>query len=586
MIAMNRVMPVVMLLGMSVGLFAQAGNRALEATGPVGQLPSADKRWAVLIGVDQYSDRTINGLLGAANDARAMKKTLVEAAGFREEQVVVLASGELEDRQPTRENVLTRLSAVLKLTPKDGLLVVGFSGHGIERQGEAYLLPQNAKLNDDVELLQETSLSVRRLKTMIQGAGIAQVIILLDACRNEPGGRADLKNPLTAGYVNGFRFDVRNQGVKAFATLYATSVGERAWEDVGNKRGYFSLALEEALRGKAANAKGEVTLGMAVRYLQERVPKQVNLWIGPEKKQLPWSEVTGFKAEELVLAVGTGKREEVAVLPKVDEEEVYFAECKERKGAFCEVYLKRYPKGKYVDLAVLYLGEGKKSEVLAPPVVGVSRVEAGELAAGTKRKGPDGLMYVWIPKGEFMMGCSPGDGECFDNEKPARRVEISKGFWMGETEVTQEAYERITGRNPSHFKGSNRPVVNVNWNEATEFCGRVSGRLPSEEEWEYGARAGSTQARYGLLDRVAWYDRNSGKTTHPVAQKEANAWGLHDMLGNVWEWTQTSYDSFSKVLRGGSWDFNSRITRVSSRGNLIRSGEYYVTGFRCVRDSL
>ena len=323
--------------------------------------------------------------------------------------------------------------------------------------------------------------------------------------------------------------------------------------------------------------------GASLKDVFERTRAEVYAASGKKQRPAIYDEVIGR------LVLREGKREErteVAVLPKVDEEEVYFGECKERKGAFCEVYLKRYPKGKYVDLAVLYLGEGKKSEVLAPPVVGVSRVEAGELAAGTKRKGPDGLMHVWIPKGEFMMGCSPGDGECFDNEKPARRVEISKGFWMGETEVTQEAYERITGKNPSRFKGSNRPVGGVTWNEASEFCGRSNGRLPSEEEWEYAARAGSKVARYGLLDRVAWHSGNSGDQTHPVAQKDANAWGLYDMLGNVSEWTETSYDSTTKVIRGGNYISYSEYARVSVGYNVGPSSQVTAFGFRCVRDSL
>ena len=195
----------------------------------------------------------------------------------------------------------------------------------------------------------------------------------------------------------------------------------------------------------------------------------------------------------------------------------------------------------------------------------------------------DGLTYVWIPPGRFMMGCSPGDTECFDDEKPARSVEIPSGFWLGQTPVTQQAYQRVTGQSPSHFKGANRPVETVSWDEAQSYCQAIGGRLPTEAEWEYAARAGSTGARYGNLDDIAWYSGNSGGQTHEVGQKQPNAWGLFDMLGNVWQWTadwfvQGSYRS----LRGGSWGYGPGVVRVSYRGRGVPGYRLNTFGFRCV----
>lgn len=127
--------------------------------------------------------------------------------------------------------------------------------------------------------------------------------MILDACRNDPSGRANADNPLTAAYTRGFDFDVRNREVEAFVTLYATAIGHRAYEFKEKRQGYFTWALVEGLKGAAANERGEVTLDGLVKYLQERVPKQVKLDLGAGKTQRPFAVVEGYKADELVLAV-------------------------------------------------------------------------------------------------------------------------------------------------------------------------------------------------------------------------------------------------------------------------------------------
>lgn len=197
----------------------------------------------------------------------------------------------------------------------------------------------------------------------------------------------------------------------------------------------------------------------------------------------------------------------------------------------------------------------------------------------------DKQCYVWIPPGTFTMGCSPGDKECFENEKPTRKVLIEKGLWLGQTPVTQAAYERVTHRNPSCFKGADRPVEQVSWDEAVAYCRAVGGRLPTEVEWEYAARAGSTGARYGEAIQIAWhgYDGDGGLETHPVGRKEPNAWGLYDMLGNVWEFTAGWYEEGrSRSLRGGSWFNNSRGSRASTRVSGQLDARSNFVGFRCV----
>jgi sulfatase modifying factor 1 len=222
-----------------------------------------------------------------------------------------------------------------------------------------------------------------------------------------------------------------------------------------------------------------------------------------------------------------------------------------------------------------------------------------KLAPGQIRENPkDGLAYVWIPPGTFTMGCSPGDSQCSDSEKPSHPVSISKGFWMGQTEVTQDAYQKVMGDNPSNFKGAQRPVEQVTWDAASKYCRTVGLRLPTEAEWEYAARAGTVGARYGDLDRVAWYDGNTGHGTKPVGSQRLNAWGLYDMLGNVWEWAADwdggykagkttdpvgppSGSGLNRVLRGGSWTSDAVKVRASYRAGI---GPWFGsddTGFRC-----
>lgn len=211
----------------------------------------------------------------------------------------------------------------------------------------------------------------------------------------------------------------------------------------------------------------------------------------------------------------------------------------------------------------------------------------------------DGQRYVFIPPGEFMMGCSEGDRECDDDEKPPQKVELTRGFWIGQTEVTQAAYEKVMKtQNRSYFKGADRPVEQVSWDDANAYCKAVGMGLPTEAQWECAARAGSKAARYGDLDQIAWYRANSKDQTQPVAAKAPNDWGLYDMLGNVWEWVADWYDEkyydqrVSKdplgpatgawrVVRGGSWFYSPKVVRVSFRSRGGLANRNYLIGFRC-----
>jgi formylglycine-generating enzyme required for sulfatase activity len=260
-----------------------------------------------------------------------------------------------------------------------------------------------------------------------------------------------------------------------------------------------------------------------------------------------------------------------------------------------------------------------------------------------------GIEFVKIQPGEFMMGCSANDNACNDDEKPAHRVRITKSFEIGKYEVTQAQWKAVMGTNPSVMQGDARPVESISKGEAQEFLSKLNAlndgyryRLPTEAEWEYAARAGSTGAYTGKLDEIAWYAGNSEDETHPVGKKKPNAWGLYDMEGNVREWVQdfyaANYYSTSPaedptgppagarggpggprggprgeqggqppegqrggrgprggrggrgpaqlpVMRGGAWDTRDSFVRVSARynyyGDTLRVSD---VGFRAVRE--
>jgi len=277
-------------------------------------------------------------------------------------------------------------------------------------------------------------------------------------------------------------------------------------------------------------------------------------------------------------------------------------------------FLNSHPSSRYDNIARLRLRAMGGEAVAARPPRGT---------VGTTRINDIGMQMIWIPSGSFMMGSPPSQAERDSDEGPQRLVTIAKGFWMGRYEVTQGQYEAVMGTNPSNFKncGNDCPVERVSWNDAKEFISRLNARndgfvysLPSEAEWEYAARAGTTTATaFGdsLSSTQANFDGNYpygnapkgpnlGRTVK-VGSYRPNAWGLYDMHGNVWEWAEDIYqdsytglptdgsantlrgDSSGRVLRGGSWVFNGDSSRSASRlGNNPTIRYNYFLGFRVV----
>jgi formylglycine-generating enzyme required for sulfatase activity len=425
-----------------------------------------------------------------------------------------------------------------------------YSGHGMQVDGENYLIPLDFAGQNETDVRYDAH-PLGRIQERMERSGAQLNMLVLDACRDNPY-RAAVRSGV-AGLA------APNVGRGTFIAL-ATAPGRTASDNPGGQYGLFTQYLLDALSVR----------GLGLDDVFNTVRERVDAASGG--RQLPWtsSSVVG----RYIFVPG-------AVAPVVDRE----------------------------------------------PQVGDSKVNP-----------TDGQRYMWIPPGAFQMGCSSGDAECFEDEKPTHKVTLTKGFWMGRTPVTVGAFTRYaqaTGKPmPPEKDSSGRvfnaaagddslPVVLVTWDEAAGFCGWAGMRLPSEAEWEYAARAGATSVRYGNLDDIAWYADNSGKQRidsaallhadpltygrrlfenndglKPVGQKQPNAFGLYDMLGNADQWTADwsggKYEASERqdpsgppggkyrVLRGGSFLSLSRNMRASFRSG---SGPGYRgsgTGFRCV----
>lgn len=215
------------------------------------------------------------------------------------------------------------------------------------------------------------------------------------------------------------------------------------------------------------------------------------------------------------------------------------------------------------------------------------------------------IEMVYLSGGTFQMGSNSGE---FESERPVHSVTLSS-FKIGKYEVTQKQWRQVMGTNPSHFtQGDDYPVENVSWNDVQAFIQKLCQmtgkpyRLPTEAEWEYACRGGTTGERYGDINAIAWYSGNSGNMTHPIGQKQSNSYGLYDMLGNVEEWCQDWHDFFyyyyspsydpkgpdtgvQRILRGGCYYYDEQGIRAAYRGAMNPTVKRSNYGFRLAMDN-
>ncbi|HME08272.1 MAG TPA: SUMF1/EgtB/PvdO family nonheme iron enzyme [Bryobacteraceae bacterium] len=632
------------------------------------------RKLALVIGNGAYPG---NVLKNPRNDAAAVARTL-RTLGFDD----VTEKHDLNNREMREE--IDKFAASIN---KGDLVWVYYAGHGVQANERNYLIPVDFK-GDEADLNYE-AYPADQLRDKLEKSGARLRILVLDACRNNPFRRS--KRDGTHGLVH------MDSSMEGTYIAFATADNSVAEDNPGESNGLFTKYLLTALTTSGMDlkqaferTKEDVYAAsdhhqrpytydgvVGQYYFNNNAPpglseqEEIAFWNGVDKadpqsldlylQRFPQGRFAPLARRNLAMSPaqqGAGRPLPVRALVSgapVSGAPVSGAPVSSApvsRATVGSAPVSRSPvssppvssppvssapvSGAPVSGALVSGAPVSGAPVSGPPVSGppVSSPTPGTVKTNPK----DGQRYVWIPPGNFMMGCSPGDRECSENEKPAHHVEISKGFWLAEMPVTVGAWKRYAAAlgesmppEPkfderalnANWSDDRQPMVNITWSEAGDYCRQAGGRLPTEGEWEYAARAGSTESRHGPLDAIAWDADNSGKAPidsadilktddknyarrlnangnvpHGVAQKDANAWKLYDMLGNVYQWTANWYhENYYKqndskdpqgppggqfrTVRGGSWVSDPRLLRVSCRMPVDPSIRRSDIGVRC-----
>ena len=516
---------------------------------------SPGKRYALLIGVNRYA-KPIKSLQFCVKDMELLADCF-EKTGIPKENIFLVTDDSPFELRPTGGVIRRQVETITSLAGPNDQLIVAFSGHGAMVNGESYLCPSDTDLKDKNSIVSRDWVFEKLEKCRAK-----QKVFIIDACRDEisfNGGKA-----VEGAHTLDDPFGADTHG---FILISSCDKKQQSWEHPEIQHGVFTYFLAQGLSGEARNDRGYVSIIGLFQYASSKtrsfVYRKFNMVQVPMFRQ--GGEMTDF------------------YLAKVDRPF--------RPGDFL---IKPFP---------------------------TEQLKAGDKHV-IKVNGVD-FTFRYCPPGMFMMGSPTSEAERLDEEKQ-HKVTLTKGFWILETEVTvamykayiddiryesdvetdyswQESDSQDSWLNPGFHQDDDHPVTNVSWSEAAGFCQWLSKKsglnftLPTETQWEYACRAGTTGAYAGVLDEMAWYNDNNGKT-HPVGKKKPNAWGLYDMHGNVWEWCldcmadypsvatdpiAASYGS-QRVLRGGGWNSLAGFCRSAFRFNNDPRNRNNNQGFRCV----
>jgi formylglycine-generating enzyme required for sulfatase activity len=549
---------------------------------PAHSQAAKTKKRALLVGVTKYNDARLTKLAYTENDVTKLAAELKEC-GFEVTLLTNTLGAKDEAKMPTAANIRKELEKSLKGLGNKDTFLLALAGHGLcfavedmgKKRDESFFCPFDARPRSGTTLAKnsETMLGYTELLKELDESGCGAKLLLVDACRDTPAG--------------GFRsaaVTMLPALPRGTAALFSCKAGEKSFEDAryAGGHGLFFHHVIQGIKGEAKDPKtGRVTWGRLASYVTEQVQEGAEA-VGDGFQQTPElrSEMTGTLTLRTGLTVVKGGEEKVEKV-----------------------------------------GKGKEKE---EKIEKVGKLEYLTIELGAKKVQ---MKLVKIPAGEFMMGADKDvDADAYDGEKPRHKVKITKAFWLGVLEVTQAQYEAIMGENPSHFcaTGGGKdqvagvatdefPVEQVSWDDAKKFLEKLSEqasekkagrkyRLTTEAEWEYACRGSvlceDKYKKFHFGDTLSSKQANFNddlKRTCKVGSYEANAFGLFDMHGNVYEWCEDGKREYAansesdpsgpllgaeRVFRGGSWYDFAWSCRSAFRLNRDPSNRLNSIGFR------
>ena len=515
--------------------------------------PAQAARLALLIGNDSYA--AAPQLKNARADADAMAVAL-RRAGY---QVTLVKDRTLRQMKDDVRQLKMRIRG-------GDEVVLFYSGHGVQIGAMNYLLPVDVR-SDSEDQVRDDGLALSSVLEELRAQKPALTLAIIDACRDNPfkgSGRAIGGRGLTGV-----------SGATGQMVIYSAGEGQQALDRLGDndpvKNGLFTRVFVREMEAA----------GVSVDQVARKVREEVNrLARHVRHDQVPaiYDQVLGqfyFYAPATVTIVAAPAADPALAIEAQDWQA---AQGSDTVAAY-QAYMAEYPRGLHLSTARIRLATLKEARQAAaqgsaiePTVAPVARPASSAAAGASFHDCADCPEMVVIPAGKGIAG-----------------------FALGQTEVTQGQWQALMGSNPSHFKqcGADCPVEYVSWNDAQQFIVKLNAgtgkayRLPTEQEWEYACLAGRKTEYCGgnVLGEVGWYNDNSDKKTHKAKGKQANAFGLYDMSGNVAEWTDSCWEGRCalRVVRSGSYGESSQEARAASRSGVSTGGQSYISGFRLAR---
>ena len=545
----------------TVGMLVLAGALAWRLEARADQ----PTQWALLVGIDRYERSDVASLNFAVADVKSLATTLKSVCHVPEDNVFVLTSDQSGDNAPKKNNVAYRLDWLAKHVKPADTVFFFFSGHGIEMDGNSYLMTWEADPRS-ASTLEETGVETRKLQTRLAAIKSNRLLVLIDACRNDPrSGKGSVDNKMGKGLAKDLVVTRRPSGAAASAnsgplsaTLFACSPNQRSYEWDQQGHGFFTYFLIQGLSGKAADASGRVTVGGLSAYLGTAVGRST-------ERNAPATQVPWLRAEGDVNSL----------------------------SSWTVVPVRPAAGGPPVEIPT---GAPQASPQVASQV---QPARPPDSPPGGEVVNPkDGTVLLMVPAGEFFYGARSDDAGAYDDEKPGRRLSLP-AFQMAKYPVTNAQYARFvaeTGHSSARRDswkeyavkwGDQAPLVCVDWNDANAYCQWAGLRLPSEQEWERAARGADGRIypwgdTWDVSRLVCSADRPQPVGSRPSGKSPA---GCLDMVGNVQQWTSSDGDPRGyKACRGMSWNHDEpRYFRCSNHDNQPPNACYNVVGFRCAR---